>query len=190
VAHSVFRLPRTGSLGAGRRESSGNVLAAMFGVATPFCSCSAVPLFIGFVAAGAIESRGGAEVPLTWSERIGAGLDAVREIVGKVWIYVLLGIAVEVIKDESVERMMALGLLATPGLAVDSKVILSGRIPKADEVRRLLGRSVTQTRATSQRLRACSRSSCRSSRSSHPTERRTRPGVTPSARCSSSDRPL
>lgn len=49
------------------------------------------------------------------------------------------GIDAEVIKDESVERMMALGLLATPGLAVDGKVILSGRIPKADEVRRLLG---------------------------------------------------
>ena len=49
------------------------------------------------------------------------------------------GIDAEVIKDESVERMMALGLLATPGLAVDGKVILSGRIPKAEEVRRLLG---------------------------------------------------
>ena len=30
----------------------GNVLAALFGIATPFCSCSAVPLFIGFVTAG------------------------------------------------------------------------------------------------------------------------------------------
>lgn len=37
---------------AGRREEPGNVLAALFGVATPFCSCSAVPLFIGFVTAG------------------------------------------------------------------------------------------------------------------------------------------
>ncbi|HEX7419627.1 MAG TPA: thioredoxin family protein [Thermoanaerobaculia bacterium] len=49
------------------------------------------------------------------------------------------GIHAEVIKDESIERMMALGLMATPGLAVDGKVILSGRIPKADEVRHLLG---------------------------------------------------
>ena len=49
------------------------------------------------------------------------------------------GIDAEVIKDESIERMMALGLMATPGLAVDGKVILSGRIPKADEVRHLLG---------------------------------------------------
>lgn len=37
---------------AGRRESIGNVLAGLFGVTTPFCSCSAVPLFIGFVTAG------------------------------------------------------------------------------------------------------------------------------------------
>ncbi len=37
---------------AGKRESVGNVLAALLGVVTPFCSCSAVPLFIGFVTAG------------------------------------------------------------------------------------------------------------------------------------------
>jgi hypothetical protein len=36
----------------GRREGVGNVLAAGLGIVTPFCSCSAVPLFIGFVRAG------------------------------------------------------------------------------------------------------------------------------------------
>ena len=36
----------------GRKEGVGNVLAALLGVPTPFCSCSAVPLFIGFVEAG------------------------------------------------------------------------------------------------------------------------------------------
>ncbi|MCX6768144.1 MAG: permease [Candidatus Micrarchaeota archaeon] len=36
----------------GRREGAGNVLAALLGVPTPFCSCSAVPLFIGFLEAG------------------------------------------------------------------------------------------------------------------------------------------
>jgi small redox-active disulfide protein 2 len=46
---------------------------------------------------------------------------------------------VELIKDESIERMMALGLLSTPGIAVDGKVVVSGRIPKAEEVRRILG---------------------------------------------------
>jgi uncharacterized membrane protein YraQ (UPF0718 family) len=30
----------------------GNILAALFGIVTPFCSCSAVPLFIGFVESG------------------------------------------------------------------------------------------------------------------------------------------
>ena len=34
------------------RSAGANVLAALFGVATPFCSCSAVPLFIGFMTAG------------------------------------------------------------------------------------------------------------------------------------------
>ena len=46
---------------------------------------------------------------------------------------------VELVKDESMERMMALGLLSTPGIAIDGKVVVSGRIPKAEEVRRLLG---------------------------------------------------
>lgn len=45
---------------------------------------------------------------------------------------------VDVEKVESLERMIELGLIATPGVAVDGKVVFSGRIPKADEVRRLL----------------------------------------------------
>jgi uncharacterized protein len=36
----------------GKREGVGNILAACVGVVTPFCSCSAVPLFIGFVESG------------------------------------------------------------------------------------------------------------------------------------------
>ena len=48
------------------------------------------------------------------------------------------GLAFEVVKNETIERMMALGLMATPGVALDGKVILSGRVPKPDEVRRLL----------------------------------------------------
>jgi uncharacterized membrane protein YraQ (UPF0718 family) len=37
---------------SGKREGAANGFAALLGVATPFCSCSAVPLFIGFVTAG------------------------------------------------------------------------------------------------------------------------------------------
>ena len=35
----------------GKSEFYGNVLAALFGIITPFCSCSAIPLFLGFVQA-------------------------------------------------------------------------------------------------------------------------------------------
>jgi small redox-active disulfide protein 2 len=45
---------------------------------------------------------------------------------------------VDVEKVESLERMIELGLITTPGVAVDGKVVLSGRIPKADEVRKFL----------------------------------------------------
>ena len=52
VVRTFFSPERTRRLLAGRRESVGNVLAAALGVVTPFCSCSAVPLFLGFVEAG------------------------------------------------------------------------------------------------------------------------------------------
>ena len=52
VLRSFMSVERTRALLGGRREGVGNVAAAGLGVATPFCSCSAVPGFIGFVAAG------------------------------------------------------------------------------------------------------------------------------------------
>ena len=52
VLRSFMSVERTRALLGGRREGVGNVVAAGLGVVTPFCSCSAVPAFIGFVAAG------------------------------------------------------------------------------------------------------------------------------------------
>src|SRR6266545_4101272 len=52
MIRSFFSPERTRALLCGKREGVGNVLAAMLGIVTPFCSCSAVPLFIGFVEAG------------------------------------------------------------------------------------------------------------------------------------------
>jgi uncharacterized membrane protein YraQ (UPF0718 family) len=49
---SFFSPEQTRAALGGRREGVGNVLAAGLGVLTPFCSCSAVPLFIGFVESG------------------------------------------------------------------------------------------------------------------------------------------
>lgn len=160
IVRTFFTPKRTRQILAGKRESVGNVLAALLGVVTPFCSCSAVPLFIGFVTAGvplgvtfsfliaapminevalvlllgmfgwkvaglylgtglliAIVSGwsigrlkmekhveewvyqtqvgdAGEEQVLSFPERIGLGIQAVREIVAKVWLYVMLGIAV------------------------------------------------------------------------------------------------
>jgi len=162
VVRSFFTPERTRAVLAGRRESAGNVLAALLGVVTPFCSCSAVPLFIGFVTTGvplgvtfsflisapmvnevalvllfglfgwkvaalylgtgltiaivagwvigrlkverwverwvyeasAGTGAAGTTAVLTWGDRFRFGRDAVRDIVGKVWPYVLAGIAV------------------------------------------------------------------------------------------------
>lgn len=161
MVNSYFTPERTRALLAGRTEGIANVMAASLGIVTPFCSCSAVPLFIGFVQAGVplgvtfsflISAPMVNEVALTllfgmfgwkvallylglglsvaivagwtigrlkmeryledWvrdipqanvqftatamslSERIEAGFRSVHEIVGKVWPYILAGIAV------------------------------------------------------------------------------------------------
>jgi len=52
MVNAYFTPERTRALLAGRAEGPAGVLAAGLGVVTPFCSCSAVPLFIGFVQAG------------------------------------------------------------------------------------------------------------------------------------------
>jgi uncharacterized membrane protein YraQ (UPF0718 family) len=162
VVRSFFTPERARRILSGKRKSAGNVLASLLGIVTPFCSCSAVPLFIGFVTAGVplgvtfsflvsapminevalvllyglfgwkiaalyagtglviamisgwvigrlrmekhVEEwvyaipRGGEgsedACDLSWRDRVRFGLDAVRDIVGKVWPWVLAGIAV------------------------------------------------------------------------------------------------
>ena len=160
IVRSFFTPERTRRILAGKRESLGNVLAAALGIVTPFCSCSAVPLFIGFVTTGiplgvtfsflvsapmvnevalvllyglfgwkvaalylgtglfiAIVSgwiigrlhmekgiedwvfqaqmgEAGNEEKPGAAERVLYGLNAVKEIVGKVWPFVLAGIAI------------------------------------------------------------------------------------------------
>ncbi len=160
VIRTFFSPERTRALLAGRREGLGNIAAAHFGIVTPFCSCSAVPLFVGFVSAGvplgvtfsfliaapmvnevalgllfalvgwkialtylafglmtAIvtgwvlgrlrlegwlepwvrEIRAGAvaieETAKTWPDRFDAGWDAIKDIVGRVWYWMIIGIA-------------------------------------------------------------------------------------------------
>jgi len=161
ILRSFFSVEATRRLLAGKREGIGNVAAATLGIATPFCSCSAVPLFLGFVSAGVplgvtfsfliaapmvnevalgllfalvgwqvafaylgfglaiaivaglvigrlgLEGwlqpwvrdvrMGAVSLPdrrLTLADRLGAGWEAVKEILAKVWLWVALGIGV------------------------------------------------------------------------------------------------
>lgn len=161
LLRSFFSPEQTRALLGGKRAGIGNVLAASLGVVTPFCSCSAVPLFIGFVESGIplgvtfsfliaapvinevalallfgmfgwqvaalylvsgltiaivagiiigrlkleryvedfvwqIKAGQGAAAleRLTWAQRIDQAWQSTREIVGKVWLYVVVGIAV------------------------------------------------------------------------------------------------
>jgi uncharacterized membrane protein YraQ (UPF0718 family) len=160
VVHTFVSPERTRAMLSGRRLGVGNVMAASLGIVTPFCSCSAVPLFIGFLSAGvplgvtfsflvsapmvnevalallfgmfgwkvaalylllglavaivagvvigklgmepyledwvramqATQSAAYAGETLHWAERIDAGVAHVKDIVGKVWPYILAGI--------------------------------------------------------------------------------------------------
>jgi len=161
ILRSYFTPERTRKLLEGKSTFTGNILASMLGIVTPFCSCSAIPLFLGFVESGVplgvtfsfliaapminevavillfglfgwkvatiyvltglsiaifagwvigklklehwvqdwvyatkIGNNGEGDEKLKFSDRIRFGYDAVREIVGKVWLYVALGIAV------------------------------------------------------------------------------------------------
>jgi len=162
VLRSFVTIERTRTLLGGRREGLGNVAAAGLGVVTPFCSCSAVPAFIGFVAAGVplgitlsfliaspmvnevavililglfgwkvavlyvvfgllvaivagyvlgrlrlehwvepfvfeTKLRGVTVEPSTdmpWDDRLALGWQEVKTIVGKIWPYLLVGIAI------------------------------------------------------------------------------------------------
>ena len=161
IIRSYFTPERTLRALEGKSLFTGNVLAALLGIVTPFCSCSAIPLFIGFVETGIplgvtfsflisapminevavillfgmfgwrvaviyimtglivaitagwiigkmglkrlvegwvyeIEAghQDSQELKMSLSDRFEFGYSAVREIVGKVWIYIILGIAV------------------------------------------------------------------------------------------------
>lgn len=160
VVQTFFAPERTRTLLAGRRLGVGNAMAASLGIVTPFCSCSAIPLFIGFITAGIplgvtfsfliaapmineialallfglfgwkvaalylimgllVAITAGVfigvlnlerylqdwvraihygenvlveAVELSWTARITAGVKHIREIVGRVWLYVVIGV--------------------------------------------------------------------------------------------------
>ena len=161
IIRTYFTPERTRKVLEGKKTFTGNLMAAMLGIVTPFCSCSAIPLFLGFVESGVplgvtfsflisapminevavvlLYGMFGWKVALiyvgtglfiailagwvigklklekwvepwvydtklghndlddekiTFSNRISSGYAAVKEIVGKVWLYVALGIAV------------------------------------------------------------------------------------------------
>lgn len=52
IIRSFFSPEKTRKILAGRSLFTGNIMASVLGILTPFCSCSAIPLFLGFVEAG------------------------------------------------------------------------------------------------------------------------------------------
>jgi uncharacterized membrane protein YraQ (UPF0718 family) len=52
IIRSFFPPEKTRKILSYKRQYAGNIVAALLGIVTPFCSCSAVPVFIGFVEAG------------------------------------------------------------------------------------------------------------------------------------------
>jgi uncharacterized membrane protein YraQ (UPF0718 family) len=52
IVRSFFTPERTRKALEGKNTFTGNVMAALLGIVTPFCSCSAIPLFLGFIESG------------------------------------------------------------------------------------------------------------------------------------------
>ena len=52
IIRSYFSAEKTRKILEGKSTFTGNVLASLLGIVTPFCSCSAIPLFLGFVESG------------------------------------------------------------------------------------------------------------------------------------------
>jgi uncharacterized membrane protein YraQ (UPF0718 family) len=52
IVRSYFSPERTRKMLGGKKLFAGNVSASLLGIVTPFCSCSAIPLFLGFVESG------------------------------------------------------------------------------------------------------------------------------------------
>jgi uncharacterized membrane protein YraQ (UPF0718 family) len=52
IVRSYFSPERTRKILEGKSQFTGNILASLLGIVTPFCSCSAIPLFLGFVESG------------------------------------------------------------------------------------------------------------------------------------------
>jgi small redox-active disulfide protein 2 len=49
------------------------------------------------------------------------------------------GIAAEISKETDIVKIMGYGVMSTPGLVVDGKVVMSGRLPSRDELKKLIG---------------------------------------------------
>ena len=56
IIRTYFTPERTRKALEGKKTFTGNVMAALLGIVTPFCSCSAIPLFLGFVESGVFLS--------------------------------------------------------------------------------------------------------------------------------------
>jgi len=49
-----------------------------------------------------------------------------------------LGIEATVVKEEDIMKIMGYGIMRTPGLVIDEKVVLSGRVPSVSELKELI----------------------------------------------------
>ncbi len=49
-----------------------------------------------------------------------------------------MGIDANIVKEEDIMKIMGYGIMHTPGLVINEKVVFSGRIPSANELRELI----------------------------------------------------
>jgi small redox-active disulfide protein 2 len=52
-----------------------------------------------------------------------------------------LGISAEISKEEDIMKIMSYGIMNTPGLVINGKVVLSGRLPSSSDLRELIAKN-------------------------------------------------
>ena len=49
------------------------------------------------------------------------------------------GVTAEVVKEKDIKKIMAYGVMSTPGLVIDGKVKVAGKLPTADDLKKMIG---------------------------------------------------
>lgn len=132
---SYFPPERTKKLLGGIKGIKGNILGGMLGVLTPFCSCSSIPLFIGFLSAGLPLGATFSFLTSSPMVDIAAFMLLVTTFGGKVGLaYVITGVAIAVVAGIIIQKMKMEEYVESYVWGVESREVESKELTRKDRM--------------------------------------------------------